>query len=189
MSLVYNLFKSYLGQKSLTYTRKNTVLIFFIHLRVYLYLDYNNVSYTFNNIYIYTCTIFPNSLCAEDTAALCKALLVTKFCLWCNRYVNFRDNNLLQYLQFLDSALVNMSTMLYFFLQNIATVGELEGITKELPGLVEVRNVGAWIVHRCINCSTNTHSIHRERGAALVLINANILVSYSRYLKWSKFFN
>ncbi|XP_012269863.1 uncharacterized protein LOC105694089 [Athalia rosae] len=64
-----------------------------------------------------------------------------------------------------------------FFRENIATITELEGITKELPGLVEVRNVGSWVIHQCLNCSTNTHAVHRERGAALVLINANILTS------------
>ncbi|XP_046748624.1 uncharacterized protein LOC124412631 [Diprion similis] len=64
-----------------------------------------------------------------------------------------------------------------FFRENVATVGELEGITKELPGLVEVRNIGAWAIHRCINCLMNTHAVHRERGAALVLINTNVLKS------------
>jgi len=54
----------------------------------------------------------------------------------------------------------------------------LEKITKEQPGLMEKRNVGSWIVHRCCNCSMYTHAVHREYGAALVLINNNILVSF-----------
>lgn len=64
-----------------------------------------------------------------------------------------------------------------FFREELATITDLEGITKEQQGLVEVRNVGTWIIHRCINCSVYTHAIHREYGAALVLINTNIVTS------------
>nr|XP_012137105.1 PREDICTED: uncharacterized protein LOC100878885 isoform X2 [Megachile rotundata] len=64
-----------------------------------------------------------------------------------------------------------------FFRQNLATISELEGITKEQPGLVEIRNVGSWIIHRCYNCSMYTHAVHRDHGAALVLINTDIVVS------------
>ncbi|KAL0125431.1 hypothetical protein PUN28_004509 [Cardiocondyla obscurior] len=42
---------------------------------------------------------------------------------------------------------------------------------------MEIRNVGSWIIHRCYNCSMYTHAVHREYGAALVLINNNILLS------------
>ncbi|KAG6797065.1 hypothetical protein HZU73_07605 [Apis mellifera caucasica] len=62
-----------------------------------------------------------------------------------------------------------------FFHQNLATVSELEGITKEQPSLVEIRNIGSWIIHRCYNCSIYTHAVHRDYGAALVLINTDIL--------------
>ncbi|XP_024892781.1 uncharacterized protein LOC112468177 isoform X2 [Temnothorax curvispinosus] len=64
-----------------------------------------------------------------------------------------------------------------FFRENLASVPELETITKEQPGLMEIRNVGSWIIHRCYNCSMYTHAVHREYGAALVLINNNILLS------------
>ncbi|KAK2579823.1 hypothetical protein KPH14_007509 [Odynerus spinipes] len=64
-----------------------------------------------------------------------------------------------------------------FFREELATITDLEGITKEQQGLVEIRNVGTWIIHRCINCSVYTHAIHREYGAALVLINTNIVTS------------
>lgn len=64
-----------------------------------------------------------------------------------------------------------------FFLVNLASVPELETITKEQPGLVEIRNVGSWIIHRCYNCSMYTHAVHREYGAALVLINSDIILS------------
>ncbi|XP_033322742.1 proline-rich Akt substrate 40 kDa isoform X2 [Megalopta genalis] len=62
-----------------------------------------------------------------------------------------------------------------FFRQNLATISELEGITKEQPGLVEIRNVGSWVIHRCYNCSMYTHAVHRDFGAALVLINKDIV--------------
>ncbi|XP_077255996.1 proline-rich Akt substrate 40 kDa isoform X4 [Temnothorax americanus] len=42
---------------------------------------------------------------------------------------------------------------------------------------MEIRTVGSWIIHRCYNCSMYTHAVHREYGAALVLINSNILLS------------
>lgn len=43
--------------------------------------------------------------------------------------------------------------------------------------------MGCWIIHRCINCSIDTHALHRERGAASVLINCNTLVSI---LEWKR---
>ncbi|KAF3423136.1 hypothetical protein E2986_00660 [Frieseomelitta varia] len=64
-----------------------------------------------------------------------------------------------------------------FFQQNLASVPELEGITKEQPGLMEIRNVGSWVIHRCYNCSMYTHAVHRDYGAALVLINTEIVIS------------
>lgn len=64
-----------------------------------------------------------------------------------------------------------------FFQQNLASIPELEGITKEQPGLVEIRNIGSWVIHRCYNCSIYTHAVHRDYGAALVLINTDIVTS------------
>lgn len=64
-----------------------------------------------------------------------------------------------------------------FFQEELATITDLEGITKEQQGLVEIRNVGKWIIHRCMNCSVYTHAINREYGAALVLINVNMVTS------------
>ena len=61
--------------------------------------------------------------------------------------------------------------------QKLAMATELEGITKEQSGLIEFKNVGAWICHFCFNCSMYTHAVHREHGAALVLINTNMIVS------------
>ncbi|XP_063989234.1 uncharacterized protein Pras40 [Diachasmimorpha longicaudata] len=64
-----------------------------------------------------------------------------------------------------------------FFQQNLATAVELEGISKEQSGLVESTNVGSWIVNRCLNCSIYTHAVHREHGAALVVINTDMVMS------------
>ncbi|XP_014480457.1 PREDICTED: uncharacterized protein LOC106747449 isoform X1 [Dinoponera quadriceps] len=64
-----------------------------------------------------------------------------------------------------------------FFREVLASVPGLETITKEQPGLVDIKNVGSWIIHRCYNCSMYTHAVHREYGAALVLINSNIVLS------------
>lgn len=70
-----------------------------------------------------------------------------------------------------------MTSVVLHLQQNLACIPELETITKEQPGLVEIRNVGSWIIHRCNNCSMYTHAVHREFGAALVLVNSNIAVS------------
>lgn len=72
--------------------------------------------------------------------------------------------------------------------QSLATVSELEGITKEQPGLVEIRNVGSWVIHRCYNCLMYTHAVNRDYGAALVLITSNIVVSinFSIVVKYRK---
>ena len=68
-------------------------------------------------------------------------------------------------------------------------IPELEGITKEQPGLVEIRSVGSWVIHYCYNCSTNTHAVHREYGAAMVLINTKIVVSTMSSIKSNDNFN
>ncbi|XP_026292878.1 uncharacterized protein LOC113217275 isoform X1 [Frankliniella occidentalis] len=61
-----------------------------------------------------------------------------------------------------------------FFKEDLVEA-EVIGIAKEQPCLVQVRNVVCWIIHRCINCGIDTHALHRERGAACVLINSNTL--------------
>jgi hypothetical protein len=53
---------------------------------------------------------------------------------------------------------------------------ELGRISKEQSCLVQVRNSENWIIHQCLNCSTNTHAIHREKGAACVLVSQSLLV-------------
>lgn len=66
---------------------------------------------------------------------------------------------------------------------------EISSIAKEQPCLVQVRNVACWIIHRCNNCLMDTHALHRDRGAACVLINCNMLVSLTpvRYVRWLLF--
>ncbi|XP_012280046.1 uncharacterized protein LOC105699535 isoform X2 [Orussus abietinus] len=76
-----------------------------------------------------------------------------------------------------DMELTPMERANPFFSESIATIPELEGITKEQSGLVDVKNVGAWVIHRCYNCSLYTHAVHREYGAAMVLINTSIVMS------------
>lgn len=63
---------------------------------------------------------------------------------------------------------------------------EISSIAKEQPCLVHVRNVACWIIHRCMNCCIDTHALHRDRGAACVLINTNTLVR-QEYLGTMKF--
>ncbi|PNF20984.1 hypothetical protein B7P43_G09496 [Cryptotermes secundus] len=63
-----------------------------------------------------------------------------------------------------------------FFQEDIFTV-DLGRISKEQSSLVQVRNVENWIIHRCLNCSTNTHAIHREKGAACVLVSQSLLAN------------
>lgn len=48
--------------------------------------------------------------------------------------------------------------------------------------MVEIRNVGSWVIHRCYNCSIYTHAVHRDYGAALVLINTDIVVSITLFI-------
>nr|CAD7410070.1 unnamed protein product [Timema poppensis] len=60
------------------------------------------------------------------------------------------------------------------FSKRLATV-ELGRISKEQPSLVQIHNVGKWIIHFCLNCLTNTHAIHHDKGAAFVLVNEALL--------------
>lgn len=64
-----------------------------------------------------------------------------------------------------------------FFKQDVRQVDKLRRINKEHSGLVASRNVGNWIVHQCLNCDVQTHAIHRDRGAACVLISTKLLNS------------
>ncbi|XP_021940972.1 uncharacterized protein LOC110840331 isoform X2 [Zootermopsis nevadensis] len=54
---------------------------------------------------------------------------------------------------------------------------DLGRISKEQASLVQVRSVENWIIHHCLNCSTNTHAIHREKGAACVLVSQSLLTN------------
>lgn len=53
----------------------------------------------------------------------------------------------------------------------------LNNISKEQAGLVVTRHVGPWIIHKCLNCSMDTHAIHKDRGASSVIVAADMLVS------------
>ncbi|XP_066998766.2 uncharacterized protein PRAS40 [Anabrus simplex] len=48
-------------------------------------------------------------------------------------------------------------------------------ISKVQSSLVQIRNIGNWIIHCCLNCSMNTHAIHRDKGAAVVLCSKALL--------------
>ncbi|XP_014205687.1 uncharacterized protein LOC106637425 [Copidosoma floridanum] len=64
------------------------------------------------------------------------------------------------------------------FLKNdLSTTSQLDIITKEQPGLVEIKTIGQWAVHRCFNCNLYTHAVHRVYGAAKVLINNSVIIS------------
>ncbi|KAK9879218.1 hypothetical protein WA026_004063 [Henosepilachna vigintioctopunctata] len=65
------------------------------------------------------------------------------------------------------------------FFQNeiLRQLEKLDSINKSLPGLVETREVGSWIIHYCINCKVQTHAVHKEKGASCVLVNSNLLTS------------
>lgn len=64
-----------------------------------------------------------------------------------------------------------------FFQEEICTV-ELGRISKEQSSLVQVRNVDNWIIHQCLNCSTNTHAFHREKkGSACILVSKSLLTN------------
>lgn len=55
-------------------------------------------------------------------------------------------------------------------------------ISKVQSSIVRVRNVGLWIIHSCLNCSLNTHAIHREKGAAVVLFTKALLMDSDEIL-------
>lgn len=60
-----------------------------------------------------------------------------------------------------------------FFKEDVGSV-ELAGISKEQGVLVEVHNVGSWIVHRCLNCSMYTHALNTSNTVS-ILINRNLV--------------
>ncbi|KAL3279416.1 hypothetical protein HHI36_016927 [Cryptolaemus montrouzieri] len=65
----------------------------------------------------------------------------------------------------------------FFKNENLRQVENLDNIMRNLPGLVETREVGSWIIHYCINCKVHTHAVHKEKGASCVLVNSNLLAS------------
>ncbi|XP_039295434.1 uncharacterized protein LOC111046277 [Nilaparvata lugens] len=52
---------------------------------------------------------------------------------------------------------------------------ELVGISKEQAVLVEISTVGHWVIHRCHNCGIYTHALNRDKGAASVLVNKQLI--------------
>ncbi|CAH0558666.1 unnamed protein product [Brassicogethes aeneus] len=62
-----------------------------------------------------------------------------------------------------------------FFKQDIQKVKKLVNINKAISGLVQTKIVGSWLINRCVNCDVETHAVHREEGAACVLINSHLL--------------
>ncbi|PSN55384.1 hypothetical protein C0J52_01850 [Blattella germanica] len=100
-------------------------------------------------------------------------MLITCKCL--NVAINTKSSNI----QDIDISTLGLSATELsdnFFQEEICTV-DLGRISKEQSSLVQVRNVENWIIHQCLNCSTNTHAIHREKGAACVLISKSLLSS------------
>lgn len=61
-----------------------------------------------------------------------------------------------------------------FFKEDVGKV-EVERISKEQAALIQLRNVGSWVIHQCLNCSMNTHAIHREKGASCVLVSKGLM--------------
>ncbi|XP_045482977.1 uncharacterized protein LOC123687164 [Harmonia axyridis] len=63
----------------------------------------------------------------------------------------------------------------FFQNDNLRQVEKLDNISKSLPGLVETREVGSWIIHYCINCQVHTHAIHKKKGASCVIVHPSLL--------------
>ncbi|XP_046395547.1 uncharacterized protein LOC124162890 isoform X2 [Ischnura elegans] len=61
-----------------------------------------------------------------------------------------------------------------FFKEDVGKV-EVDRISKEQASLIHLRNAGTWIIHQCLNCSMNTHAIHREKGASYVIVNKRLM--------------
>ncbi|XP_044761435.1 uncharacterized protein LOC123318765 isoform X2 [Coccinella septempunctata] len=64
---------------------------------------------------------------------------------------------------------------IFFKSDNLRQVEKLDNISKSLPGLVETREVGSWIIHYCINCKVHTHAVHKKKGASCVIIHPSLL--------------
>lgn len=64
---------------------------------------------------------------------------------------------------------------LTLFSQDVGSV-ELAGISKEQAVLVEVHNIGSWIVHHCLNCRMYTHALNTSNTVS-ILVNRKLLVS------------
>ncbi|XP_049836137.1 uncharacterized protein LOC126281324 [Schistocerca gregaria] len=61
-----------------------------------------------------------------------------------------------------------------FFKETIYAV-EHARISKIQSCLVQIRCIGNWIINFCLNCSTNTHAIRRDKGAAFILFTKAML--------------
>lgn len=103
-------------------------------------------------------------------------------CKCLNVSIKTRGNELKQF-KINDEILTDIEKLDEFFQEPLAMAIELENITKEQSGLIASRNIGSWVVNRCINCSMYTHAVNREHGAALVLINTNIISSADEIYK------
>lgn len=60
-----------------------------------------------------------------------------------------------------------------FFNEDVGSV-ELAGISKEQGVLVEVHNIGSWIVHRCLNCGMYTHALDTS-NTVNILVNRKLI--------------
>ncbi|RZF33441.1 hypothetical protein LSTR_LSTR014448 [Laodelphax striatellus] len=65
-----------------------------------------------------------------------------------------------------------------FFHEDLGTV-ELIGISKEQAVLVEISTLKNWVIHRCCNCDMFTHALNRDKGAASVLVNKELISDQS----------
>jgi len=48
--------------------------------------------------------------------------------------------------------------------------------------LMQTYESGDWVVHKCANCSVDTHIVHRVKGDSKVFVTNNIEVSLQKYL-------
>ncbi|XP_057667276.1 uncharacterized protein LOC130900593 isoform X1 [Diorhabda carinulata] len=66
-----------------------------------------------------------------------------------------------------------------FFEQELLQVVKLKNITKVLPTMVQTRTVGHWNINCCLNCLKETYAVHRDKGAACVVMSSKLLDSKS----------
>ncbi|XP_011501495.1 PREDICTED: uncharacterized protein LOC105365101 [Ceratosolen solmsi marchali] len=65
----------------------------------------------------------------------------------------------------------------FFNHREVGSVKDLENIKNQHPGLIEIRNVGSWAIHRCCNCQMYTHAIRRQSGAVVMFINTGVIMN------------